>query len=145
MSVEDDELPDRDPEKRREVDLDKPRVRSPREREISLSRRVYRGQDTRLEDVLVDEDVAPQPGDWPPDRLRDPWGWEMWWRPIMRPGHVSSRWRAYRLVPVVWTCEHCGGAIADVKQRGRPPKFCSRACQQAAYRERTPRVTKCPL
>lgn len=124
-------------------DHDRSRAPTDRERELSLSETVYRdGSAVTLEEVLVVEEApAPIPGDWPPDRNRDPWGWEMWWRPIMRPGHVGGRWRAYHLVPVVWRCGYCGDAIGDVKSKGRPPKFCSRACRQAAYRVR---VTKCP-
>jgi hypothetical protein len=121
------------------------RARTDRERERSLSETVYQGDDgsaVALEDVLVmEEEDHPQPGDWPPDRTRDPWAWEMWWRPVMRPGHVGGLYRAYRLVPVVWRCQYCGNAIGDVRSKGRPPRFCSRACRQAAYRVR---VTKCP-
>lgn len=122
-------------------DHDRSRAPTEREREIYLSELVYRdGSAVTLEEVIVTEDPEPRPGDWPPDRERDPWGWEMWWRPIMRPGHVGGRFRGVRITPIVWKCEHCGESI-DVKSKGRPPKFCSQKCRQAAY---VVRVTKCP-
>ena len=107
--------------------------RSPRETQVYLS-------DTALENIDVEAN-APEPiGHEVPDRDRYPYEWEMYWRWVMRPGGVGGGvWRAYRLEPVVWPCQHCGEAILDVQQRGRPPLYCSDACKQAAYRVR--RVT----
>lgn len=106
--------------------------RSPRQEEVSLSD----------PDALIVEADAPEPiGHEVPDRQRDPYGWEMYWRWIMRPGTaLGGVWRAYRLEPVVWPCQHCGEPILDVDDRGRTPLYCSDACKQAAYRVR--RVTK---
>ena len=35
------------------------------------------------------------------------------------------------------SCEHCGRPIAP-KRTGRPPRFCSNRCRQAAFRTLTP-------
>mgnify|MGYP003598702109 CR=1 FL=1 len=39
------------------------------------------------------------------------------------------------------TCEHCGAALGQAL-KGRPRRFCSVACKQAAYRGRVTKVTR---
>jgi hypothetical protein len=115
-----------------------------RRRTLYLSEEVFRdGEPVRLEEVIVvdDEisggDVPEAPaGDpfWSPDRRTDPYGWELYWRSMMRHDLRAGQWRASKpWKRVTWYCEHCRQPIPDVKSKGRPPKWCSRACQQAAY------------
>lgn len=35
-----------------------------------------------------------------------------------------------------WRCEVCGSTLGGKTRRGRPRRYCSRACQQTAYRQR---------
>ena len=39
------------------------------------------------------------------------------------------------------SCEHCGAALGQAS-KGRPRRFCSPACKQAAYRSRVTKGTR---
>jgi hypothetical protein len=100
--------------------------------------------------IYATEPEDPQPGgeddpDWrPPDRRTNPYGWEMFWRWMMRRDATNLRWRADAMERVTWYCQ-CGcGKALQVKPGGRPPRFYSSAHRQRAYRKRRKRVTKRP-
>jgi hypothetical protein len=124
---------------------------SRRRRTIYLSEEVYRdGEPVRLEEVLVVDDDEPHPDDvreaeppadadpfWAPDRLKHPYAWERFWRDLMRHDLRSGQWRGTtQWERVIWYCQRCRKPLPEVKSKGRPPRWCGRACQQAAYRER---------
>ena len=129
--------------------MSKPPKEKPRRNVIYLSEEIRNGDDwTPVKELLwVTEPDDPDPGhetdrDWrPPDRATNPYGWEKFYRWMMRRDPANLRWRATSSDDrVIWMCQWCGREI-EMRSTGRLPRFCSSKCRQAAYRGR---VTKRP-